>query len=1103
MQIITAWRLKCLLTMKLLILFTIIACVQASARGYGQTVSLSLQNAPLEKAFKEIKRQTGYSFVYTRAQLKNTIPITYQVANGSLKDVLEQCFRNQPLSFVIEDKYIVVQTKAAAIPPPTTQQPPITVAGKVINEDGEIVAGATVIAKKSNKATSTNERGEFLLKDVDENETLLITSIGYYKEEIEVDKRTYLLIRLRVAVGTLDETVVMAYGKISKRLNTGNIGKVTSEEIAKQPVTDPLATLHGKVSGLVITQTSGLPGSTIKVQIRGQNSLTQGSEPLFVIDGVPFAANNQSVNNLTSILTSGTGIGLSPFSTINPSDIESIEILKDADATAIYGSRGANGVILITTKKGKSGKTKVTANFYSGWSNVTRTMDMLATPDYLRMRREAFVNDGLIPSSDPTSMGFAPDLLLWDTTRNTDFKKLMIGSTANTFSAQTGISGGNQNVQFLLNSGYIREGTVFPGDMGLSRISLSNSINYTGDKKKFSIKFTGNYSYTKNNLINASVYSFLILPPNSPSLYTSDGKLNWDEGGVNFDNPLSYLLRKYSAITDNFLGNLQVDYKIFRGLSLRTSLGYNMMQVDEKSINPIAAQNPSNNPNGTLSIGNSNLKSWIIEPQVEYERNIGKGVLSILLGTTFQENINKRLFIEASGYVNDNLLSSLAGGTISSKSNRFSDYKYSAFFGRLNYNLAQKYIFNITGRRDGSSRFGPGRQFANFGAFGAGWLFYKERLVVKKLPFISYGKLRSSYGITGNDQIGDYSFLDTWNINSNSYQGSQTLNPSGLFNADYGWEVNRKFELGFELGFLRDRILFSSSFYDNRSDNQLVSYKLPGQTGFPSITRNFPALIQNKGFEFELTVQPLEKQQLNWTISFNLSLPKNRLLSFPSLSTSSYSSTYVEGNSLNLIFQLKSLGANPNTGIFDFEDINNDSIIKIPDDLKVSGNTDPVYYGGFRNNIRYKDFEFDFFVEFKKQTGRNYLYSIYGNNFLPGFMGNQPAIVLDRWQKQGDLSPIQKFTVVSTSAAYSARNNFRSSDGVYSDASFLRFKTVSVSWHLPKSLLEKLKFSNFRLYVTGQNLFTITNYKGSDPEVQNLYVLPPLRTLAAGIQVTF
>ena len=363
---------------------------------------------------------------------------------------------------------------------------------------------------------------------------------------------------------------------------------------------------------------------------------------------------------------------------------------------------------------------------------------------------------------------------------------------------------------------------------------------------KTSLQLSNNYSNSKNNLINASIASFLSLPPNTPLLHTEEGKLNWQEGGFSFDNPLSYLLCKYSAETESLLSNLQIEYKVLPEISIRSSFGYSSMLVSEKSITPIASQNPDFNPDGSLTIGNNSYKSWIAEPQIEYEKSVGNGRLSILIGSTFSQNKQNTLFVSASGYTSDNLISSLNAGTISSKNNGFSDYKYTALFGRLTYNLEQKYLVNLTGRRDGSSRFGPGKRFANFGAVGVGWLFYKEQFISKLIPALSFGKIRASYGLTGNDQIGNYKYLNTWS-SFYSYQGVPTLYPSALYNALYGWETNKKFEAALEIGLFNDRLYFSSSYFNNRSSNQLVSYALPLTTGFVEITRNFPALIRIRG----------------------------------------------------------------------------------------------------------------------------------------------------------------------------------------------------------------------------------------------------------------
>lgn len=1089
--------------MRLLFLLTLLGCLQATASSYGQTVSLDLRNEPLEKALKEIKTKTGYLLIYTRAQLRHALPVTVQLKNATIKDALDHCFENQPVTYTLEDKYVVVINKPVKKIPLLGQTKDVS--GKVVDENGNPLVRITVTAARSNRSTYTDEKGEFILKNLLENDILVFTSVGYGKVEMAIGKKSFYNITMKLVVGLLDETVVMAYGKTTRRLNTGNIGKVSSDVIGQQPVLDPLAALHGKVPGLVVTQSSGLAGSGIKIQIRGQNSLIQGSEPLIIVDGVPLAANNQPINALRSLLSGGgqTEAGLSPLAGINPLDIESIEILKDADATAIYGSRGANGVVLITTKKGIAGKTRTFASFYTAWSRLPSLPEMLNTAEYLEMRREAFANDGLTPSADPSSAGYAPDLYRWDTARETNFSRMMLGNTARSYTGQAGLSGGNKNMQFFFSAGFNKDGTIFPGDMGSHRISVSNNLKFNTDDRKLAFQLSTNYSNLKNNLIGASsLNSFLSLPPNAPPLYTSEGKLNWQENGYSFTNPLAYLLQKYNAATDNLLGNLQVDYKIAKGITLRSSFGYNSIHVAEKSITPIASQDPAYNPTGSLANANGSNKSWIIEPQGEYETFIGKGKLNVLIGSTFLEQKQNTVEVNADGYGSDNLLNALNAAPYTSSVNVFSDYKYTALFGRINYNWLQKYIVNFTGRRDGSSRFGPGKRFANLGALGAAWLFYEERFIKKLLPFLSYGKIRASYGLTGNDQIGNYKFLDTWSVNYKHYQDGTALYPSGLFNPLYGWETNRKFEMALEVSFFKDRIYLSSAYFNNRSGNQLVSYALPVQTGFGNIISNFPALVENKGFEFEVEAVPVKTKNFTWSVSGNFSIPSNRLLSFPGIKTSSYRTKYIEGKSLNLIYLIRSLGVDPNTGIFSFEDANEDKAISQVSDYQFLGKKDPRYYGGFRSTLAFKNIELDVFFDFRKQTGLNYLSVIYTSQ-LPGFATNQPRYVLDRWQKPGDLTEIQMYTASRSSAAYRTRLNYGYSDAIYSDASYIRIRTASLSWKLPAIVFKKINIYNSKVFVSVQNLFTISNYKGTDPEIQNYYSLPALRTIAIGLNLNF
>lgn len=969
----------------------------------------------------------------------------------------------------------------------------VSVSGKVLNEKGASLPGVTISVKGTTNGTITNEEGIFVLQDVGREATLLISSIGFEKKEIKLKGETYITIILKPQANQLDETVIMAYGTTTRRLNTGDISTVTANEIAQQPVSNPLAALEGRVPGLLVTQSNGVPGSSFKVQIRGQNSIAQGSEPLFIIDGVPFAPGNSSITQMVSQATpTGTTLGLSPFNSINPSDIESIEVLKDADATAIYGSRGANGVILITTKKGKPGKTAFNINVYSGISTVTRTMNMLNTKEYLQMRREAFYNDGETPD-----VSSAPDLLAWDTTRYTNFKKLLIGGTAHTTEAQISMSGGSATTQFFIGGGYHHTTTVFPGDMADNRGSMIINLNHHSENNKFQSIFSANFSSDKNNLIADNLAAYISLPPDLPSLFDGTGKLNWQQGGVLFDNPLASLLDTYLAQTDNLLSHLQLSYELLPGFSVKSSFGYNSMWVKETSLLPAAAQNPEYQPEGYSQFGNSSVNSWIIEPQIQYSKNIGKGELTVLGGMTFQQILNNSDQVEAYGYTNDALLGSMTAASSIQATNQNSEYRYDALFGRINYNWDNKYILNISGRRDGSSRFGTGKQFANFAAAGVAWIFSDNHFMKKDMRFLSFGKLRGSYGVTGNDQIGDYQYLDSWKVTNFPYQNSPGLTPASLFNPDYSWEVNRKLEAAVELGFLENRIMTTISYYRNRSGNQLIQYQLPSQTGFRSIIENFPAVVQNSGLESTLSFEIFSTNNFHWTSSIDLTIPSNKLVAFPGIKNSSYAFRYVIGKSLNLLYDYRFKGVSPSTGIYNFEDANGDGKFNTSD-YQVNGFLNPRFYGGFNNVIGFKNLQFSFFFSYRKQLGENYL----GYINTPGTMYNQPVEILNRWKYPGEKTDVQKFTQ-DYGDAYFAQYYLTASNGIYSDASFIRLKNISLAYNLPSSWIKSVHIESCRIYGEGQNLITITDYKGSDPETQNFYTLPTLKTFVLGIQLIF
>jgi TonB-linked SusC/RagA family outer membrane protein len=1112
------------LFMKLVILLTLVISLLARSTGYSQSITLSVRQVSLEKIFKEIRKQTNYRFIYTKEEVLAGNPVSMDVKNAGIEEVLSLCFRNQPLSYTIVEHQIVVKKKPPTVAADVINEKvlPIDVKGRILNERGEPVE-ANISVMGTAIVTSTDEGGYFYLNHIDGDAILVITGVTIETLEMPVNGRKDIgSVHVMTKVSKLDEVQVIGYGTNTQRYNVGSVTKISSEEIMQQPVSNPLQALQGRVPGLVVSSTSGLPGAAVKIQIRGQNTVSPTANPiaaplnnpLFIIDGVPFAAQNANLNQFNSIASPGPGSpiynsnysGISPFSTISPMDIESIEILRDADATSIYGSRGANGVVLITTKKAGTGKAKLDMNVYTGHSTVTRTMPMMNTREYLEMRREAFKNDGITPT-----VSNAPDLLRFDTTKYTDWKQFFTGNTAKDLIANASLSGGSGTTHFRMGAGFQRQTYIYPGDFSNNLTSVNSSISHRSTDQKLSVTLSANYSYNNNNSIGApSLLSVARMEPNYPDLLDSQGNLTWSYSGASLGqggtsvNPYSYIKMKYRLNTYNLISNLQTEYRLIPGFNARLSLGYNTINSSEYSGSPKSSFNPATNPKATASFGSSAIRSWIAEPQLEYSRKTGKGRLQILLGSTFQQNTTNTTAISASGYTNDALIESISAAPTKTISDGNSAYKYNAIFGRVNYVYSNKYILNLAARRDGSSRFGPEKQFGNFGSIGAGWLFSEEGFIKVRLPFVSYGKIRSSYGTTGSDAIGDYQYIERWAPTTYTYQGAIGYLAQNLANADYSWAQTKKFEAGLELGFFKDRILFNGTWYRNVSDNQLISYPLPSQSGFSTVVENWAAVVENTGLEFQLLAVLVKKKNLSWNLTANLSIPKNKLLSFPDIEKSPYALQYVVGESLSVQNKFRLIGLNDTTGLYQFEAADK-SVTYKPDrkkDLQIIGNLDPRYYGGIGTGVSLQNFDISVFFEFKSQTGNTFLKQVYSGSY-PGYEANQPKALLSRWRKAGDHSEYVKFTTQSSSAAAQSISSFVSSSGVYGDASYARCKTISVSYSLPVRYAAKARMQQCRIYASGQNLFTITHYKGNDPETQDFYGIAPLRTLALGAQFTF
>lgn len=962
-------------------------------------------------------------------------------------------------------------------------QTSVSVTGTVSDRDGPIY-GATIQVKGKSLGTSSDVDGRYVLT-VSAVDTLVFSYMGYESQAFLVGSRTVFNVVLTESLRTLDAVVVNAgYYTVSEKERTGSIAVLGGEAIERQPVGNVFQTLQGRMAGVAVTQTSGVPGGRFEIQIRGQNSITSGNEPLYVIDGIPMLSN--ALEGTFSNTSNGGG---NPLQSLNPADVERIEVLKDADATAIYGSRGANGVVLITTKKGSMGKAKVSVSVSTGVSQLTRFWDMLSTPEYLAMRQEAFANDGITPTE-----ANAPDLFLWDQERYTDWQRDLLGGQAAVTEAQLSVSGGNAQTRFRMGASYREMGTVFPGDFSNRKLSGNVSVQHTSSDERLSVQASVLYSRDQNRQpYNDPTFLALYTAPNAPDPYTETGELYWDSSGWN--NPYGQLLQHYDNTQYAFVGNVGIQYELVEGLELKLNAGYNRMDSEQMGVTPVASRNPNYYSTGFSQFGYQNFGSWLLEPQLRYGHAFGKGKLEVLLGSSFQENASSLKEFGGSGYTDDNFIENLQAAPVFGVSFfQETNYKYMAVFGRINYAYDHKYILNVTGRRDGSSRFGPDKRWGNFAAVGAAWVFSEEDWLQDTVW--SHGKVRASYGTSGNDRISEYGYVDSWTTNYYDYNGATGVYPSRLYNPNYSWEVNRKLEVALETGWWQDRLGVNVAWYRNRSSNMLVGQPLPMTTGFSSIQNNLDAVVQNTGWELELHASPVDTEHLHWDTQVLVTIPRNELVSFPNLEASVYADTYILGQPLNTRYLYNFQGIDTETGWYQFEDVNADGMITLADKKAVRQNT-RKYYGSFQNTVRYKQWSLQCMFDVVKQTGYGYMYDL---GAPPGYRRNQPRLVLDRWQQAGDTGNIQAFTTNTGTNAYTL---WTQSTAMITDASYVRLRQLSVAYDLPSKVLEPLGVSRWRWYVEGQNLVTWTGYEGLDPETQSTRILPPLTTWMVGMQLEF
>ena len=1125
---------KTLLVMKLTAILLFAACLEVSAGTNAQTVTLSLKNSSLERIFKEVKKQTGYGFIYTRELLANTGHIDVDVKNASLKEVLDGCFSGQPVTYTIEDKYIIVKPRVL-LPPklidtagPGNKGAKIKLTGRIVEVTGESLAGASVTLRQPGQAASvagtTDANGGFRIMNVANGTyTLEVTFIGYEKLTREVtltDKLQILVLPMKRSTNTLDQIQTTAYSKTTVRFNTGDITTITSEEIARNPVDNVLDALQGRVAGMQIETLTGEVNGAYKVQVRSLNTLAGGltpspqlefndvtGQPLYIVDGVEYpAAGSVPLVGYLPGIGNNTLEGGNALNYLDPSQIESINVLKGADATAIYGSRGAFGVILITTKRARSGKPSLSINVVQGVSEDGVTPRLLNGKQYLALRDNAFANDGAKPAASDWDVNG-----VWDSTKSTNWQRYFLGGHAPKTRASVVYTGGTEATNFLVGANYNNTGNIALGKGGVSQGGMNFDLRTATANKKFVMDFHGSYSTNSDNRvpIDFTAPAYLDQAPDAQSPYLPNGQLNWANGY----NQVAVLNGLYKNNTDNLLAGATMTFTPIRGLSLIASGGYNLISSKEFGGEPSNVFNPLNYVSTeSLSYLNTySLRTLSADPRIQYNHVFwNKGVLEATAGASLRDKLTTSEAIEGFGYLSNELLLDPASAT---QANTFTNYstapdRYLGVFAQLKYRWADKYLLDLNGRRDGSSLFGSARQWGNFGSASGGWIVSEEPWFRSLRHTVDFFKLRGSYGLVGANSLQPFSYLSLFQVSTGSYQGGNALTPGSLANPYLHWETDKNAEGGVTVD-LFNRLNLDVIYYSSHVSNQLGSQPLASITGFTQVGVNLPADIRTYGLEITIVSHNIRQKDFTWDTKLNFTAPRTKLLSYPGLGSLVENYNWIIGKPITGVKLLKYAGVDPATGVYNFYD---SAGVKgeyepffSPKQLGPNDKTQfvdlaPKFYGGILNTVTYKRFSMDFLISVTDRMGPNFLGF---QTFSPGTANmNFPAdLAARRWMKPGDKTDVPKAT--QSFAGLLDQFNFTSSTGAFSNATYARLQNVSISYRFPASALRHLGASQISIYLSGQNLLTVSKYGDLDPENMSAGHMGPARIFTSGLNVTF
>lgn len=1122
--------------MKLGAILILATCLQVQAKGYGQKITLSEKNVSLEKVFRSIYQQTGYQFIYHDETLKGTRKINIDVKEATLQQVLDICFLAQPLEYVIQNGAIVV--RPAPIPP----SPPVS--GTVHGANGEPLPGVTIAVKGEKITVSSDDKGNFTI-DAREGATLLLSFVGYETQEVKIKGSAALNIMLKLSVRTLDESVVVGYGSIKRKDLTGSVASVNVDEVKNAPFTSIDQALAGKASGVQVVQADGSPGGVAKIRIRGGASLIGGNDPLYIIDGVQVTIQNRYIQSAADVVNpvenlggdnatygrtaigSSFARGLNTLAGLNINDIESIDILKDASATAIYGSRAASGVVIITTKKGKKNEKPVLeANYYTSFSKAV-TEKLLNTDQYKGVMLEGAKNVNALRTAQGRPLVATATAIINDPnflgSANTNWLDL-VTRTGATQNLDLSIRGGGTGSRYYTSLAYNHQtGTLLGTDFTriAGKISLDNEIT-----NNLRVITNLDYGFTKNNITNG-IYSSALFAPPTLAPYNADGTpavfdpisfgSSPNEG---VQNPLSLLQGKNVSKNVLLLGSVALEYDILKSLKFRSTASVNYTNYHQLNYVPstVTISSPAG---GISSQGGVATQAQTQQTDVFYENTLTwdkqfneNNRLNFLLGTSWQQTKAQTFSASGQGFPDDNYLNGLSSAALAlpPKASE-SQSSLLSFYLRANYALMERYLFTITGRSDESSKFPKKNRIGYFPSFGIAWRVSEESFL-KPVKWINELKFRASAGYTGTQNLGNNLFYTLYT--PGSYASTNALIPTQLGNDRIKWESTLQKDAGVDFALFNSRLRGAVGYYSKQTSGLLMAYNVATSSGFTSALVNV-ADISNKGIEIDLRGDVVRSKNITWNIAANISGNRskvtriNRDLQDPR--QTGYSDAYQnsvfsigntvlrEGEPVGLIYGYQYAGViktqkelddyNKNSFYAQYGFLSNlalgypmyglvdTSTYKGFFSKNIIGHAEPKFYGGVTNTFSYKQFSLIAMLTFS--SGGDILYLPDVNSLGLGDRSNRNTrILLDHYSSTNQNAD-RPSLVLTESNTFGAG----ASDLAVHNASYIKLKYVSFNYEVPARLLTRLHIRTGMVYVSGSNLFCITGYPGPDPEISN------------------